>query len=179
MADKEAYYNLFPDQRTEREREMSEANERLALMRRASAVAPYVAPYEPPLEIRYLEPGDSELKPYANNAEAWKDLGSGLAKLGVVAVGGTAIVGGAVWVWNALTVTAPVVAAPVVAATGVSWSAIGWGIFFIIAIFSFLSGRGSSEPQRSAPGAINQATAQNITVVVNVAGNNVTTSNGK
>jgi hypothetical protein len=141
-----------------------------------------VTPYQPGTVVEYVPPLSydvpSELQPYTSDAEALKDLGIGLAKLGFVAIGGTAIVGGAVWVWNALTVTAAVVAAPVSVATGVSWSAIGWGIFALIALFSLRRGVGGSEPQRSAPGAINQATSQNITVVVNVAGHSVTT-NGK
>ena len=98
-----------------------------------------VTPYQPGTVIEYAPPAP---KPYANNADAIAEMVPALLKLGVGVIGGTAIAGGAVWVWNALTVTAAVVSAPVVVGTAVAAPAVGFStmtiVGCIVALIAFL-----------------------------------------
>jgi len=115
-----------------------------------------VMPYEAGTLVEYAVPAP---KPYANDLEAIAEMIPALLKLGVGVIGGTAIAGGAVWVWNALTVTTAVIAAPVVVGTAVAAPAVGFSTmtiagcaFALIAFLWFvLSGMaGGGEPKTGA-----------------------------
>lgn len=135
-----------------------------------SAVTPYQGN---PIEITYIETRakNGELQPYASDAEAWKDLGVGLAKGGAVA-GGVAFIWGMVKTILAYfaalaTAGAASIEAGLMANPG-TVAAAGFGL--LVAGILAATGLGGSEPKRTSPGAINQT--QNIVVntTVNVGG---------
>jgi hypothetical protein len=141
--------------------------------KKRSAVMPYqpgtVIEYAPPPPKPYDIP--SELAPYTSDAEAWKDLGKGLAKGGAVA-GGIAFIWGMVktiiaYFTAIATAGAASIEAGLMANPG-TVAAAGFGL--LVAGVLAASGLGGSEPKRTAPGAINQN--QNIVVntTVNVGG---------
>lgn len=143
-------------------------------LKKKTAVTPYQEP--PPLEARYITPiaprdQDSELAPYQNDAEAWKDLGVGLAKGGAVA-GGIAFIWGMVKTilayFTALaTAGAASIEAGLMANPG-TVAAAGFGL--LVAGILAVMGLGKDEQKRTQPGAIHQN--QNIVVntTVNVGG---------
>jgi len=142
--------------------------------KKMTAVTPYQEP--PPLEARYIAPitprdQESELQPYTSDAEAWKDLGVGLAKGGAVA-GGIAVIWGGVKMilayFSALaTAGAASIEAGLMANHG-TVAAVGFGL--LVAGILAVMGLGKDEQKRTQPGAIHQN--QNIVVntTVNVGG---------
>ena len=153
----------------------AEMNEwlRVQELKKKTAITPYqpgtVIEYAPPPPKPYDIP--SKLAPYQNDAEAWKDLGVGLAKVGAVA-GGIAFIWGMVktilaYFTAIATAGAASIEAGLMANPG-TVAAAGFGL--LVAGVLAASGLGGSEPKRTAPGAINQN--QNIVVntTINVGG---------
>jgi len=145
-----------------------------------------VTTYQPGPVIEYAPPAP---KPYANDAEAIKDLKDGFGQVVVWAaprVVGLSVVGGVGYVivsfFQGLAATAVATGATLAApAVGVSTLAYvgGAGLVAAFALFCLSGLKNDGNPKQAAPGAINQAT-QNINVVVNISGNGVTaTTNGK
>ena len=151
--------------------------------KKRSAVTPYqpgtVIEYAPPPHKPYDIPG--ELQPYTSDAEAWKDLGKGLAKGGAVAGGIAFIWGGVKMILAYFTAIATAGAASIEAglmANPGTVAAAGFGL--LVAGVLAASGLGGSEPKKSNAVPIGGNTSQNINVVVNVSGRDVhATTNGK
>ena len=152
--------------------------------KKRSAVTPYQE--SPPLEAKYITPitpreQNSELQPYTSDAEAWKDLGVGLAKGGAVA-GGVAFIWGMVktilaYFTAIATAGAASIEAGLMANPG-TVAAAGFGL--LVAGILAASGLVGSEPKKSNAVPIGGNTSQNINVVVNVSGRDVhATTNGK
>ena len=143
-----------------------------------SAVTPYHEP--PPLQAQYItRPTNQDVVEYATPGEAAAEFVDGVFGLVVYyakPATAIAIVGGMGW----LVVSFIQGLAVGVAAFGAGLGSVGAGAFAVVVVLALLSGLKGDGERKDPPAQSNGGTAQNINVVVNVAGNNVTTTtNGK
>jgi len=158
--------------------ELDAINQRDALARaRQMEVQPYAPP--PPLQARYITPPTrQDVIEYATPGEAAAEFAEGVFGLVVYyakPVTAIAIVGGMGW----LVVSFIQGLAVGVAAFGAAVGSVGGWAFAAVVVLALLSGLKGDSTRKGAPAQSNGGTAQNITVVVNVAGNSATTTNGK